>query len=70
MTSRLHVNERRSTPPLEEIDRWRQFVGLLLPLMQTGRIDAAGADRVAEALGRPANIERAYRVLFDIAQGS
>ena len=42
MTSRLHVNERRSTPPLEEIDRWRQFVGLLLPLMQTGRIDAAG----------------------------
>ena len=70
MTSRLHMNERRVTPPLDEVERWRQFVDLLLPLVQTGRIDAAGADRVSDALGRPANIERAYRVLFDIAQGS
>jgi hypothetical protein len=55
-------------PSSLEVDQWRRFVGLLLLLVQSGRIDAADGVALVEALGHPPDVARGRSVLFDIVR--
>jgi hypothetical protein len=55
-------------PSSIEVEQWRRFVGLLLLLVQSGRLDAADGVALVDALGHPPDVSRGRSVLFEIVR--
>ena len=55
-------------PVSGEVEQWRRFVGLLLLLVQSGRIDAADGVALVDALGHPPDVARGRSALFEIVR--
>jgi hypothetical protein len=57
-----------ATPSQVEVDQWQRFVHLLLLLVQSGRLDPADGVALVDALGRPPDVAKGRRVLFEIVR--
>ena len=55
-------------PASIEVEQWRRFVGLLLLLVQSGRLDAADGVDLVDALGHPPDVARGRSALFEIVR--
>jgi hypothetical protein len=55
-------------PSSIEVEQWRRFVGLLLLLVQSGRLDAADGVALVDALGHPPDVARGRSALFEIVR--
>lgn len=55
-------------PSSVEVEQWRRFVGLLLLLVQSGRLDAADGVALVDALGHPPDVSRGRSMLFEIVR--
>jgi hypothetical protein len=55
-------------PASVEVGQWRRFVGLLLLLVQSGRLDPADGLALVDALGHPPDIARGRSALFEIVR--
>jgi hypothetical protein len=66
----LFSAQRGSTvdPSSVEVEQWRRFVGLLLLLVQSGRLDAADGVALVDALGHPPAVARGRSALFEIVR--
>jgi hypothetical protein len=51
-----------------EIEQWHRFVQLLLLLVQSGRLDPSDSIALVEALGRPPDVAKGRRALFEIVR--
>jgi len=66
----LFFAQRGSTvdPSSVEVEQWRRFVGLLLLLVQSGRLDPADGGALVDALGHPPDVARGRSMLFEIVR--
>lgn len=55
-------------PSSVEVEEWRRFVGLLLLLVQSGRLDASDGVALVDALGHPPDASRGRSMLFEIVR--
>jgi hypothetical protein len=55
-------------PSSVEVEQWRRFVGLLLLLVRSGRLDAADGVALVDALGHPPDVARGRSMLFEIVR--